>query len=127
MSGMSVRAQYRNLAVVLCACNRVAINLKNARQRWTRSDHCLASVADDCRLVSTRCTAVNLGAVLAAGEERPQREARNQCALAILAGDLDVCGAIAASPIRTLPPDQVADDRLLPRLKFKWLTRPLAF
>ena len=127
MSGMSVRAQYRNLAVVLCACNRVAINLKHARKSWTRSDHCLACVADDRRLISTRCAAINFRAVLSAGEERPQRKARDECALAVLAGDFDVCRAIAASAVGALPANQVADDCFLPRLKFKGLTRPLAF
>lgn len=127
MSGMSVRAEDRNLAVVLCACNRVAINLKHTRKSWTRSNHCLASVADDRRLISTRRAAVNFGTVLSAGEERPQRKARDECALAILAGDFDVCRAIAASTVGALPADQVADDRLLPRLKFKGLTSPLAF
>ena len=127
MSGMSVRAQYRNLAVVLCACNRVAINFEHARQRRTRSDHCLACVADDGCLIPTRCAAVDLGAVLSTGKQRPQRKARNQCALAVLASNLDVCGAIAASAVGTLPPDQVADDCLLPRLQLEWLTRPFAF
>ena len=127
MLGSGLARQNFYFAVVLCACDRVAIDLKHARQRWTRSDHCLASVADDRRLISTRCTAVNFRTVLAAGKKRPQRKARNQCALAVLAGDLDVCRAIAASAVGALPSDQVADDRLLPRLQLEGLTSPLAF
>ena len=79
------------------------------------------------RLILDRRGRVNLRAALAVGEEHIQPDTGGQRSLAVLAGDLDISVSEAARAVGILPPEDIPQHELLPRLQSEPLSRPLAF
>jgi hypothetical protein len=85
----------------------------------------LRLIKHDRRLVPVRCATVNLGRWLPVGEQQVVCNPRNQAALAVLAGYLDISHAVLPRSIGPLPPKQRPDNLIaLPRLQRKRLSRP---
>ena len=78
------------------------------------------------RLILDRRGRVDLRAALAVGEKHIQPDAGRQCGFAVLACDLDISVSKAARAVGILPPEDIPQYELLPRLQSEPLSCPLA-
>ena len=97
-----------------------------AFERRRRADHALGLVEHDARLIAARGSGVDLGAVLAVGDQQVQADAGRQRALAVLARHGAIGGAEAPEAVRALPAEQAADHERLPGRELEGLPGPLA-
>ena len=101
-------------------------HLDPALERRGGADHALGLVEHDARLVAGGGGGVDLGALLAVGDQQVERDAGREGALAVLAGHGAVGGAEAAQAIGALPAEQRADHERLPGSEGEGLAGPLA-
>lgn len=81
----------------------------------------------DLRLVFDRCSGIDLRTRLPIGKEHIEGDAGRKSGLAVLAGNLNVGVTETACPIGMFPAKNIPHHKLLPRLKTKTATGPLAF
>ena len=91
-----------------------------------RADHALGLVEHNARLIAARGSGVDLGAVLAVGDQQVQAEPGRQRALAILARHRAIGGAEAPEAVRALPAEEAADHECLPGREVEGLPGPFA-
>ena len=91
-----------------------------------RADHALGLVEHDARLVAAGGGGVDLGALLAVGDQQVEADPGRQRALAVLPRHGAVGGAEAPEAIRALPAEQAADHERLPGREREGLPGPLA-
>ena len=101
-------------------------HLDPALERRRGADHALGLVEHDARLIAGGGGGVDLGALLAVGDQEVERDAGGQRALAVLARHGAVGGAEAAQAIGALPAEQRADHERLPGSEGEGLAGPLA-
>ena len=111
---------------VVATCRLLIRMLDAALQCRRRADHALGFVEHDPRLVAGGCGGVDLGAVLAVGDQQVEADAGGKSALAVLPRHRAVSSAEASQAIRALPAEQAADDEGLPGSKHEGLAGPLA-
>jgi hypothetical protein len=98
-----------------------------ASERGGGAHHALGLVEHDAGLIARGGGRVDLGALLAIGDQQIERDTGREGALAVLAGDGAIRGAEAAQAIGALPAEQAADDERLPGRETEGLACPLAF
>ena len=97
-----------------------------ALERGRGADHALGLVEHDARLVAGGGGGVDLGALLAVGDQQVERDAGGERALAVLPRHRAVGGAEAPEAIGALPAEQRADHERLPGREREGLPGPLA-
>ena len=90
------------------------------------ADHALGLVEHDARLVAGGRGRVDLGALLAVGDQQVKADAGRQRALAVLPRHGAIRGAEAPEAVRALPAEQAADHERLPGREREGLPGPLA-
>ena len=102
-------------------------HLDPALERRGGADHALGLVEHDARLVAGGGGGIDLGALLAVGDQEVERDAGGQRALAVLAGHSAIRSAEAAQAIGALPAEQRAHHEGLPGSQREGLAGPFAF
>ena len=97
-----------------------------ALERRRGADHALGLVEHDARLIAGGGGGVDLGALLAVGDQQVETDAGRERALAVLPRHGAVGGAEAPETIGALPAEQAADDERLPGREGEGLPGPLA-
>jgi hypothetical protein len=97
-----------------------------ALERRGRAHHPLGFVEYDAGLVAAGGGRVDLGALLAVGDQQVKADAGRKRALAVLARHRAVRGAEAPQAIGALPAEQRTDDEFLPGSKGEGLPGPFA-
>jgi hypothetical protein len=97
-----------------------------ALQRRGRADHPLGLVKHDPGLITAGGGGVDLGAVLAIGDQQIEADAGREGRLAVLPRHRAVRGAEAPETIRSPPAEQAADHEYLPGGEREGLPGPLA-
>ena len=101
-------------------------HLDPALERRGGADHALGLVEHDARLIAGGGGGVDLGALLAVGDQQVERDAGGQRALAVLARHGAIGGAEAPQAIGALPAEQRAHHERLPGSEGEGLAGPLA-
>ena len=96
------------------------------RERRAGRDHAFRLAEDDPRLIARGRGGIDMGAGLAIGHQRIERDPGQQGRLAVLAGDLDIGRAEPPQPVGPFPAEDGAHHELLPRLQIEGLARPFA-
>ena len=118
-SGMKREALASTFRLLISTCDP-------ALERGRAPDHALGLVEHDARLVAGGGGGVDLGALLAVGDQQVERDAGRERALAVLARHGAVGGAEAPQAIGALPAEQAADHERLPGSEGEGLPGPLA-
>ena len=105
---------------------RLLISTATRRLSAGEPDHALGLVEHDPRLVAGGRGGIDLGALLAVGDQQVERDAGRERALAVLPRHRAVGGAEAPQAIGALPAEQRADDEGLPGSEREGLPGPLA-
>ena len=111
----------------LAATCRLLIRMPTRRLSAGRgADHALGLVEHDARLIAGGRGGVDLGALLAVGDQQVKADAGRQRALAVLPRHGAVGGAEAPETVGALPAEQAADHERLPGREREGLPGPLA-